>query len=57
MIISVLQEELVIQKRLILVEEVHVTKRKTQHQVSQVENLRREEISVEQSVNEGANPR
>lgn len=54
MIIPVLQE--VVVKRLLLVEEIRVTKRKIQTQVSQPVTLRREEITVERDTRGNANP-
>ncbi|GAB4025577.1 hypothetical protein GCM10028809_06960 [Spirosoma gilvum] len=53
MIIPVLREVLVTEKRLLLVEEVHVTKRHITRQETQEEILRKEEITVERS---GPNP-
>lgn len=50
MIVSVLKE--VFEKRLILVEELHVTKLKNVETVPQQENLRREEIRIERLDNE-----
>ncbi|QHL89290.1 DUF2382 domain-containing protein [Nibribacter ruber] len=47
MIIPIVQEVMVVQKRLMVVEELHITKNITQtHDVQQV-NLRKEEIRVE----------
>lgn len=47
MIISVLKEEVVLQKRLVLVEELHVTKKKVEtHQTRQMP-LKKEEITIE----------
>ncbi|RDV16403.1 DUF2382 domain-containing protein [Pontibacter diazotrophicus] len=45
-IISVLKEEIVVTKRLKLVEEVHVTKRKHETQENQHITLRKEEVKV-----------
>lgn len=53
MIIPVLREVLVTEKRLLLVEEVHVTKRHITTQETQQVTLRKEEITVERS---GVNP-
>lgn len=51
MIIPVLKEELVVQKKLVLVEEIHVTRHSTEkHQPQQV-NLRKEEIKINRSEN------
>ncbi|PRY12356.1 uncharacterized protein (TIGR02271 family) [Pontibacter ummariensis] len=47
MIIPVLREEVVVQKRLLLVEELHVTKRQVQTQESQKATLRKEKVNVE----------
>ncbi|WP_237144036.1 YsnF/AvaK domain-containing protein [Pontibacter pamirensis] len=46
MIISVLEEEVVVTKRLKLVEEVHVTKRKHETKENQHITLRKEEVKV-----------
>jgi uncharacterized protein (TIGR02271 family) len=54
MIISVLQEELVLQKRLVLVEEVHVTKTKISKSVEEPVTLKREEVIVEKDAAPGA---
>ena len=48
-IISVVKEVLVVEKRLMLVEELHVTKLKKQSPVTQTETLRKEEITVSRS--------
>ncbi|WP_420151902.1 YsnF/AvaK domain-containing protein [Spirosoma sp.] len=49
MIIPVLREVLVTEKRLLLVEEVHVTKRHITDQETQEVTLRKEEVIVERS--------
>lgn len=49
MIIPVLREVLVTEKRLLLVEEVHVTKRQLTDQETQEVILRKEEITVERT--------
>ncbi|GAB2591536.1 YsnF/AvaK domain-containing protein [Spirosoma areae] len=49
MIIPVLREVLVTEKRLLLIEEVHVTKRHITDQETQEVMLRKEEITVERS--------
>lgn len=49
MIIPVVKEEVVVQTRLILVEEVRITKRHVEREVEQPVTLRREEISIERS--------
>lgn len=51
MIIPVLREEIIVQKRLILVEEIHVTKHHEQKSRPQKVKLRREEIVVERENN------
>ena len=48
-IYSVVNEVLVVQKRLLLVEEIRVTKQQIQHQETQTVQLRREEITVERT--------
>lgn len=50
-IIPVLKEVTVVEKRLVLVEEVRVTRRKVQSESSQKVNLRKEEIIVEREEN------
>lgn len=56
MIIPVLKEVLVVEKRLLVVEEIHVTKRRTEeHNTTHVE-LRREEIRVERKRNNPDRP-
>jgi uncharacterized protein (TIGR02271 family) len=45
--VSIMKEVLVVEKRLMLVEEVHVTRRRVETQVSQNELLRKEEIFIE----------
>ncbi|WP_245565306.1 YsnF/AvaK domain-containing protein [Spirosoma spitsbergense] len=47
MIYPVLKEVLVVQKRLMLIEEIYVTKHHTQHNETQTVLLRREEVTVE----------
>jgi uncharacterized protein (TIGR02271 family) len=47
MIIPVMQEVLVVEKRLLLVEELHITKRQVQKQETQQVTLRKEEVNVE----------
>jgi uncharacterized protein (TIGR02271 family) len=53
MIIPVLREVLVVEKRILVVEELHVTKRRTEEHDTQQIELRREEIRVERK---GGNP-
>ncbi|RIV23451.1 DUF2382 domain-containing protein [Fibrisoma montanum] len=47
MIIPILREVVVVEKRLVLVEEVHVTKRRTETHKPQQVTLRREEVVVQ----------
>ena len=49
MIIPILREEVVVQKRLVLVEEVHVTKRQVEKTIQQPITLLKEELHVERS--------
>lgn len=49
MIIPVLKEVAVIQKKFMLVEEIHVKKRKVQTEAHQIVVLRKEEIDIERS--------
>lgn len=51
MIIPVIKEEMVIQKRLVLVEELHITKRRVEEHHPQQVTLRKEEIKVDRSEN------
>jgi uncharacterized protein (TIGR02271 family) len=51
MIIPVLREIVVVEKRLVLVEELRVTKQKTQTQETQKIRLRKEEVSVKRVSN------
>lgn len=55
-IIPVLREVLVTEKKLLLVEEIHVTKRKTVEQDTQTFTLRKEEITVERSTPDNERP-
>ncbi|HSJ68546.1 MAG TPA: YsnF/AvaK domain-containing protein [Anditalea sp.] len=48
-IISVVKEVLVVEKKLMLVEELHVTKHKTESSVPVNDTLRKEEVIVKQS--------
>ncbi len=45
-IIPILKEVLVVEKKLVLVEEVHITRKKNHSKISQQETLRQEEIIV-----------
>ncbi|MBF8964538.1 YsnF/AvaK domain-containing protein [Pontibacter sp. FD36] len=56
MIIPVLKEVLVVEKRLLVVEEIHVTKRRTEEHDKQHVELRREEIRVERKRNNPNEP-
>jgi len=56
MIIPVLHEELVLVKRLKLVEELHVTKRRVETHESQQVTLRKEEVNVKRVDSNEANP-
>jgi len=47
MIIPILREEVIVQKRLVLVEEVHVTKRQVEKTIQQPVTLLKEELNVE----------
>jgi len=51
MIIPILREEVVVQKRIVLVEEVHVTKRQVEKTVQQPVTLLKEELNVERRTN------
>lgn len=51
MIIPVVKEEVVVQKRLVLVEELHITKRKVEEHHPQQVTLRKEDVRVERSDN------
>ena len=55
-IIPVLREVAVVEKRILLVEELRVTKRYVQTQETQHLTLRKEEVQVERTVSEPANP-
>ncbi|SKC03718.1 YsnF/AvaK domain-containing protein [Dyadobacter psychrophilus] len=48
-IVSVVKEVLVVEKRLMLVEELHITKRDLHHQKTFTEKLRKEEVTVSRS--------
>ncbi len=50
-IVSVLKEVLVVEKRLMLVEEVHITKKRTETANPSQETLRREEVTVSRTTN------
>lgn len=56
MIVPILKEEVVVQKRLVLVEEVRVTRRRIETNVPQQVSLRKEEIQVDRSSQAPANP-
>jgi uncharacterized protein (TIGR02271 family) len=56
MIIPILKEEIVVQKKLILVEEYHITKDKVQEQIQEPVVLRKEGITIDQKKAHGAGP-
>lgn len=56
MIVPVLREEIVVQKRLVLVEELRITKRRVQKQESQQVTLRREEVKIDRIPAGDSNP-
>ncbi|MGA0557667.1 YsnF/AvaK domain-containing protein [Larkinella sp. VNQ87] len=49
MIVPVLQEVIVVEKRLLLVEEVHIHKRQTMSKTTEQVTLRREEVHIERN--------
>ena len=51
MIIPVIKEEVVIQKRLVLVEELHITKRRVEEHHPQQVTLKKEEIKIDRTEN------
>jgi stress response protein YsnF len=55
MIIPVLREVIVVEKRLLLVEELRVTKHQVLKQETQQVTLRKEEVNVERVANHQAN--
>jgi uncharacterized protein (TIGR02271 family) len=56
MIIPVLREEVIVQKRLVLVEELHITKKLVQTQSHQQVTLRKEEVVVDRDESMNARP-
>lgn len=56
MIIPILEEVVVVEKRLMLVEEVRITKHQVQTEVSQPVTLRKEEVTVVRSDNDTTKP-
>jgi uncharacterized protein (TIGR02271 family) len=50
-IVSVVKEVLVVEKRLMLVEELHITKHRTQTTSPTTETLRKEEVTVSRTTN------
>jgi uncharacterized protein (TIGR02271 family) len=46
-IISVIKEVIVVERKLMLVEELHITKRKTEHIVTGTETLRKEQVNID----------
>jgi uncharacterized protein (TIGR02271 family) len=57
MIVSVVQEELVIQKRLILVEEIRITKNKVLNERTHPVNIRKEEVFIDTAKTDATNRR
>jgi uncharacterized protein (TIGR02271 family) len=55
-IYPVLKEVLVIEKRLVLVEEVHITRRQIETSDTQQVTIRKEEVTVERITNDGERP-
>lgn len=49
MIIPVLKEEVIVQKRLVLVEELHITKRKVEEHHPQQITLKKEDVKIDRS--------
>jgi uncharacterized protein (TIGR02271 family) len=56
MIIPILKEEIVVQKKLILVEEFHITKDKVEEQIQKPVVVRKEGIAIDQKNARGAGP-
>lgn len=56
MIVPVVREVVVVEKRIELVEELHITKHRYQTEVSQQVTLRKEEVTVERLSPENTNP-
>lgn len=54
MIISVVQEEIVLHRRLVLTEEVHITKKRIQRDIQHPVTLKKEKISFEHDRHAGA---
>jgi uncharacterized protein (TIGR02271 family) len=57
MIVSVVQEELVIQKRLILVEEIRITKQKIENEKTHPVNIRKERVFIDSARPDGQRSR
>jgi uncharacterized protein (TIGR02271 family) len=55
MIIPVLREEVVVEKRILLVEELRITKRQIQTNTPQQVTLRKEEVIVDRTSNDNIN--
>ena len=55
MIIPILREEVVVQKRLVLVEEVHITKHQVEKTVQQPVTLLKEELVIERRTRDNTN--
>ncbi|MEJ8803781.1 YsnF/AvaK domain-containing protein [Pontibacter sp. H249] len=51
MIVPVIKEEIVVQKKLVLVEEIHITKRKVEEHNPQQVRLKKEEIKIDRTNN------
>ncbi|WP_018477491.1 YsnF/AvaK domain-containing protein [Pontibacter roseus] len=56
MIIPVTREVLVVEKRILVVEELHITKRRTEKHDTEQVTLRREEVRVDRQRNENLDP-
>ncbi|MBC6991047.1 YsnF/AvaK domain-containing protein [Hymenobacter sp. BT491] len=56
MVIPILREEVVVQKRLVLVEELHVTKLQVQTTQTEQVTLRKEEVTVNRATNPNPTP-
>lgn len=55
MIIPILREEVVVQKRIVLVEELHITKRQVETSEPQRVTLRKEEVTIDRSATNETN--
>jgi uncharacterized protein (TIGR02271 family) len=54
MIVSVVKEEIVVEKRLVLVEELHITKEKVKDKTEQPVTLRKEKVFIERNSDQGS---